>query len=765
MVRKLKITKEITLDVSRLNRFQSIIAKQNDKDSRYLKVSIADEGNVLIIPSSAKVTITATRPDKLSSSFLGKISEDGKAIVPLSPWMLELDGSLSCEVSIITEESVLKTTSFFVDVEPDEASGNTDVTQDPNYDILVELIQEVAGVAAIEKEAISIAVDAYLHEKNIRPLQKGTDFWTEEDKAEINADNIAFITTELAKRGQLKPEFANSVEECTDSSKLYVLPDGYIYAYMDKEITTLATNKLDRSKIFLNTRYSGSPGSAVTADGHYTSDFIPVDMSLADPLVMRISPASAIKAPNGGCKIILIGADKVTLQQTYLFNDSTQNTGSTVHNAITSDGDYLIDIGYVRTGTNTPTKYANYDEIKYIRITDELGSSSITLDNVPEYTITFDAENKTEHVMGWASTGHAFVPADYEDRLIDIEEDVAAIKKSILEKESGTDGGTESTEITVPAYWQSAIDSCVAKIKALQVGKHCVTFPFFSDNHTNIKDLGVLIAKVMKECNIPYCLFGGDAIDSGYLNENQMIEQDKAFDDVMSQIPNGRFCRAIGNHDGFWNDNGTKGYYTRAKVYELFLREEGMAQNKHFGEDGTYYYVDEIASKVRFIVLNTNSEAISAGGESIDNTQLSWLQDTALSFNEDGWGVVIISHCPISNHYHANVTNAAEVISAVNSADVDIIGWFSGHIHRDRMYTHLAVGSSDGVEGTNGAALGFTQVVITSDHTSISYDDATKHTVANDNQSHAIDFVTINRNTRTVNITRLGIGSDRSYTY
>lgn len=187
MVRKLKITKEITLDVSRLNRFQSIIAKQNDKDSRYLKVSVADEGNVLIIPSSAKVTITATRPDKLSSSFLGKISEDGKAIVPLSPWMLELDGSLSCDVSIITEESVLKTTSFFVDVEPDEASGNTDVTQDPNYDILVELIQEVAGVAAVEKEAISIAVDAYLHEKNIRPLQKGVDYWTDEDKAEITA--------------------------------------------------------------------------------------------------------------------------------------------------------------------------------------------------------------------------------------------------------------------------------------------------------------------------------------------------------------------------------------------------------------------------------------------------------------------------------------------------------------------------------------------------------------------------------------------------
>ncbi len=56
-------------------------------------------------------------------------------------------------------------------------------------------------------------------------------------------------------------------------------------------------------------------------------------------------------------------------------------------------------------------------------------------------------------------------------------------------------------------------------------------------------------------------------------------------------------------------------------------------------------------------------------------------------------------------------------------------------------------------------------VTITSDHTEIAYDDATKHTVAEDAESHAIDFVTVNRSTRTVNITRLGIGADRSYSY
>jgi hypothetical protein len=64
-----------------------------------------------------------------------------------------------------------------------------------------------------------------------------------------------------------------------------------------------------------------------------------------------------------------------------------------------------------------------------------------------------------------------------------------------------------------------------------------------------------------------------------------------------------------------------------------------------------------------------------------------------------------------------------------------------------------------------GTALPFKQVTITSDHTGIAYEDATKHTVASDNKSHAIDFVTINKTTRKVNLTRLGIGEDRIYTY
>lgn len=334
---------------------------------------------------------------------------------------------------------------------------------------------------------------------------------------------------------------------------------------------------------------------------------------------------------------------------------------------------------------------------------------------------------------------------------------------------------TGNGSLTVPTFWQAAVDECIAKIKALQVGRNCVTFPFFSDNHQRNGYAGLLIAYIMKECHIPYCFFGGDSISNGYIDsEETMIQQDAAFDISMSHILNGKFCRAVGNHDGYANASAATGdeiYYTRDQVYELFFREESVAQNKHFGGDGTYYYVDDIPSKTRFVVLNTNKQVVNNApvGNSVDEEQLSWLRNTALSFNESGWAAVFFSHHPISNHYHAYVSNAATVreiiknyINGAVANKADIAGWYSGHIHRDRIWTGVAVNTSD---DSQGEAMGFTQVTITSDHTSIAYDDATKHNIGPDDQSHAIDFVTINKNARTVNITRLGVGEDRSYTY
>ena len=252
-----------------------------------------------------------------------------------------------------------------------------------------------------------------------------------------------------------------------------------------------------------------------------------------------------------------------------------------------------------------------------------------------------------------------------------------------------------------------------------------------------------------------------------------MREQDAAFDAATAAIPEGRFCRAVGNHEYYWKVSSSEThYYTSDQVFEVFLRQDTLAQSKEFGGD-TYYYVEDKASKVRWVVMDMNTLD--------DAAQIAWLQNTALSFKESGWAVVLIGHQPVTEHY-ATVIEGAEAArtalknyingSAANKADV--VGWFAGHIHRDRIFEGVAAnpGYSGSTDPETDAATGdpisetlpWKTVSIISDNVALGY-GGVKHAIDNSDQSHAIDFVTINKGTRTVNITRLGIGDDRSFTY
>lgn len=537
-------------------------------------------------------------------------------------------------------------------------------------------------------------------------------------------------------------ETVDSVEEMTDTSKQYVLSStGTLWAYGEQgEPTPQFTNLADpTSSDWSEGNRFNSSGVLTAQDGFVATNYI---------------------AASNGDVIRVQGMDLNT--HTYARVATFNSSRAIQSSSKISQSSGLADVTY---DTDSAQFAISAGSVSYVRFCAPLVSSADIIITKNE-EITYSAGSVWYDTGMTPETGNS--GGNYVKLLVKVNQNAADIAHN-SERITALETGADS--LVIPSFWSDAVEACISKIKALQVGKNCVTFPFFSDNHTrdgNAQYMGVMIAYIMRECGIPYCFCGGDVISSAYIDsEGTMIAQDAAFDMAMSYIPNGRFCRAVGNHDGYWAVSASeKHWYTRAQIYDLFLREEGIAQNKHFGEDGTYYYVDDIASKVRWIVLNTNTEG---GGESIDSVQFAWMQNTALKFSESGWGVVFISHHPISNHYHANVSNAATVISFVNDyvngtdADkADIIGWFSGHIHRDRIFSGFSVNDTDDSEGD---VMPFKQVTITSDHTTIAYDDATKHTVANDDQSHAIDFVTINRGTRTVHLTRLGIGEDRSYTY
>lgn len=139
------VIKPITVEVSKPNVFQAIAAKQNDSNSRFLKVTFVNEGEKIYVTPSARVTINAERNDGNSNSFFGEVNNDGTVTVPIHSWILELPGYVNCDVSIIEADSKLTSTTFTLLVE--EAShGDGAVSEDPQSDALGELIKEVEAL-------------------------------------------------------------------------------------------------------------------------------------------------------------------------------------------------------------------------------------------------------------------------------------------------------------------------------------------------------------------------------------------------------------------------------------------------------------------------------------------------------------------------------------------------------------------------------------------------------------------------------------------
>ncbi len=155
-----QIVRDITVDVAAQNIFQAIIAKQYDSKSRFLKVTLTDTGEKITIDASSTVIINALREDGESKAFSGEVNSDGTVTVPLTLWMLEKDGFVKCDISIVdADKRKLTSTLFSLNVEQ-AACPNSDISDDDNYDLLVNLISEASEANAAAQDAIKRAEQA-----------------------------------------------------------------------------------------------------------------------------------------------------------------------------------------------------------------------------------------------------------------------------------------------------------------------------------------------------------------------------------------------------------------------------------------------------------------------------------------------------------------------------------------------------------------------------------------------------------------------------
>ena len=118
---------------------KKLVAKQDDINSRYVVVTLYNNGQAIEISDTAIATLNITRCDGNKKCYRA-IVEDNKVKVFLSDWALELEGELKCDVAIREEQAILTTMTFGVKVEK-ACCTSGDIEDAAGEDIITELIE------------------------------------------------------------------------------------------------------------------------------------------------------------------------------------------------------------------------------------------------------------------------------------------------------------------------------------------------------------------------------------------------------------------------------------------------------------------------------------------------------------------------------------------------------------------------------------------------------------------------------------------------
>lgn len=666
------------------------------------------------------------------------------------------------------------------------------------YDELeVIMYNEDANIEGLEgKSAYEIAVDNGFVGTEAEWVKMIEGYvLTEDDKQEI--------ASKIEPKG-LTPLFSNSIEECTDTTKLYVLPDGYIYGCILTEVVTegyknLATpndvgTTADSPKWLNNFRISSSGVTNSSGNGKSVCNTIyrkdGTNLQFGD--VIRVKGVSF--ASEDRC---LLGAVSPTGENNELYNYISSLPDTYLDYALEGDVHKFTIKNATANGMAQP---------RYVRFAFPTPTDPSTV------TITVNEEIKEAGIVkeyAWANTGHAFVPADYEDRIVDLEEKATEFNERIEAVEEG--------KTHIPTVWDEAINYASNRLdEARNGGVNCVNFLWATDIHAieekpstlafttdkTMDEVGKLFGHIarnmMDKADIPLFVATGDL-----MSQNSYTDTAKVYGELalikrwLNPIPHYQQALIMGNHDGAWGntmavEDQYKNQLPLNEMYNLIYRKQAMDLRRVSGDNGTYYYIDNVPQRMRFIMLNTNNtpdyEALSDGKAKYNRfsgcycqAQLDWLTNVALNMPE-GYTACILGHEP----YPSDWTQMVGIVDAYNkrvsfkntythsentwrnstvnvnfaNATGEIAAVFAGHVHYDYirnnennpMYTTcplITMTTSLGGRADRDLPTGATQP-------SRSEDNATEF---------AMDIVTVDTANRKIYMTRLGAGVDREVSY
>jgi hypothetical protein len=668
----------------------------DDHSTRQVQLEILANGEPWLIPENVTVMVSYRKSDGVGGEFNALPSggsaikiEENRVFITLVPQMLNVPGLTRMDVRFVLGERVLRTFPLSLMVRQKVDSG---ISESEFYQKITGFLPipetaqvgDVVRISQVDAAGIPISVDTV-------PCPQVTQLLGQ-DETLIMSQRA--VTEALAGIQQNGPDFANGIEECTDTSKFYLLPDGYLYAYM-RSRRPLYTNLVDLTDPdWKNDHRINSSGAAVSQEGTITTHFIPV----SDGDILRFRGLDVRYNVDGGNSNTARYAANKTLR------------GTTFQVAVMMENGFATMEGDVITLPGGRSAQNNWQaDVVYQRFAGRL-MDGYTLQDI---VITKNEELLMEDVYTWCSTGLAYQPADYEDRILQLEKDMARANAK-TDTLQGTVNALNQGDGTaaIPAYWEEDLKYRIKDVKTLQqvMGDDCISFPVITDIHETAnlgKCSGALALRIMDACDIPFALVLGDGVTRESVRSEAAM--DASFDrlnEILKPL-RGRILQTQGNHDGSWGDNGTE-YYRNdlkpEKMHSHIYRKMGRTGQAHFCPGVPAYYVDDYALRVRYILLNCHyapyeeREDGSAKYSTFHNArfgqqQYDWLLSDALQVDE-GWGIVVGTHVPLDDScadYYGGAQGDSvlmrSLLAAYNGRH-GFTGKFAGTMGYDAVFVH-----------------------------------------------------------------------------
>lgn len=714
------VTHKLTMDLARAGVSPRVDVSQDDRYTRNLEIRLQANGAPFYPPKGCSLLIRYEKPDKTGGSY--DTLPDGSAAwsvsenlltVALAPQVCTVPGTVHMVISLLLNEAEISSFALLLDVhklpkgikpsreyvnitgfvpQPEQAKvGQYLMVMDVDDFGRVTVMGAAGGAATLEigrVETLEYGSEPQVTEmegstpaarlyqlglpagqpgtqgpqgatgQNGQTPVKGVDYWTEADQAAIMGDVERHIQEQLADVSQVSPEFANSIDECTDTTKLYVLPDGYIYAYMYSETGGASgyTNLVPTSQDFDSTAVLNGTGYM---DGYYASSSSPYYGADTDCVITGWIPNHNFTKTNVPPTLYIKGAgiDSTNSHCRIQYSSDKQNIGGAqgsnipVYYTVEELGDLyyrltpvMRDDGYSQLGHTYGDTVSGYVRFSLLGTGENL-------------IVTFDeeiVEGPSTGSYAWTNTGRAFVATDYGDKIQELEEsgEAQANRIQTLEETSAAQAARiaelEDTGNTIPAYVVEEAEAVISRVLAAQ-GRNTFLLGAVSDLHygnnnavAGVKHAGQALSYINRRMKLDAVAVLGDYTD-GYPGESYAdalkdFQTVNTLLDELRSVPN---FRLQGNHDFYSNAPQTVHRYINAY-------NEGITWGSR---SGGYGYRDFGDFKLRIICVNTE-EGASANSNSIfcSAAQYNWFaQALDLSGKADAaaWRILILSHQPL----------------------------------------------------------------------------------------------------------------------